>query len=215
MTDAALTTSSGKKQRRNSRDALMQAASEILIQRNTIDISLSDIAEHSGLNSALIKYHFGNKNGLLLALVERDAGPSMEKLKALSEQDTPPKDKLRMHIAGVIHTYAKCPYLNRLVHTLMENGNDEIAEELVDFFVKPILNAQQRIVEQGVELGIFKPVEPMMFYYLLIGACDYIFYARHSRRFMSGQPELTQATRDQYINFVTDSAIKILAVDDK
>lgn len=213
MTDPALTTTSGKKQRRNSRAALMQAASEILIQRNTIDISLSDIAEHSGLNSALIKYHFGNKNGLLLALVERDAAPSMEKLKALSQQDIPPRDKLRMHIAGIIKTYAKCPYLNRLVHTLMENGNDDIAAKLVDFFVKPIIEAQQHIVKQGVELGQFKPVEPMMFYYLLVGACDYIFYARHSRRLLSGQTELSPALRDQYIDFVTDSAIKVLSVD--
>lgn len=215
MTDAELSPTASKKQRRNSRAALMQAASEILIQRNTIDISLSDIAEHSGLNSALIKYHFGNKNGLLMALVERDAAPSMDKLKELSEQNLPPQDKLRMHITGVIHTYAKCPYLNRLVHTLMEDASDEIAEKLVNFFVKPIINAQQHIVKQGVELGVFKPVEPMMFYYLLIGACDYIFYARHSRRFMSGQPELTQTMLDQYIDFVTDSAIKILAVDDK
>ena len=45
--------------------------------RHSIDVSLSEIAAHSGLNSALVKYYFGNKNGLLLALVEREAAAAL------------------------------------------------------------------------------------------------------------------------------------------
>ncbi len=45
---------------------LLVAAGDLMIERNSTDISLSDIAEKSGVNSALVKYHFGNKDGLLL-----------------------------------------------------------------------------------------------------------------------------------------------------
>ena len=48
-------------------DKLLLAASMLMIERNSIDVSLSDIAQKSGVNSALVKYHFGNKDGLLLA----------------------------------------------------------------------------------------------------------------------------------------------------
>ena len=83
-----------RKRRSNAKDQLLQATSDILSQRSGIDVSLSEIAEKSGLNSALIKYHFGNKDGLLLALVERDAAPSMDLLNKLVAMDVGPAKKL-------------------------------------------------------------------------------------------------------------------------
>ena len=66
------------------------AASELMIERASIEVSLSDIAQKSGVNAALVKYHFGNKDGLLLSLLERDAaGPiqtlSLPKARRLPE----------------------------------------------------------------------------------------------------------------------------------
>ena len=54
-------------------EKLLVAASELMIERASIEVSLSDIAQKSGVNAALVKYHFGNKDGLLLALLARDA----------------------------------------------------------------------------------------------------------------------------------------------
>ena len=51
--------------------------------RHSIDVSLSEIAGHSGLNSALVKYYFGNKDGLLLALVEREAVAALQGFEEL------------------------------------------------------------------------------------------------------------------------------------
>ncbi len=48
---------------------LLKAAGELMTERNSIDISLSELAKKSGINAALVKYHFGNKDGLLLALL--------------------------------------------------------------------------------------------------------------------------------------------------
>ena len=39
---------------------------------DTVDVSLSELSKQSGLNSALVKYYFGNKAGLLKALLDRD-----------------------------------------------------------------------------------------------------------------------------------------------
>ena len=58
-------------------EKLLVAASELMIERSSIEVSLSDIAQKSGVNAALVKYHFGNKDGLLLALLARDAATEM------------------------------------------------------------------------------------------------------------------------------------------
>src|SRR5690606_26478241 len=101
--------SASDRPRGRSRELLLEAASRLLSQRNSIDVSLSEIAQESGLNSALISYHFGNKEGLLLALVRRDAETAMRQLDQLLAMDISPEQKIRLHIRGVISTYAKYP----------------------------------------------------------------------------------------------------------
>src|ERR1043166_7075746 len=90
-------------------DRLLVAASELMIERNSIDVSLSDIAQKSGINAALVKYHFGNKDGLLLALLARDSQSEIENLDYLMRQPISPTEKLRLHIAGIIKAYHRFP----------------------------------------------------------------------------------------------------------
>ena len=47
------------------RDQLIEAASQIMREGDTIDLSLSELSLRAGLNSALVKYYFGNKVGNL------------------------------------------------------------------------------------------------------------------------------------------------------
>ena len=65
------------------RDQLIEAASQIMREGDTIDLSLSELSLRAGLNSALVKYYFGNKNGLMLALLDRDMGNIVFSLGAL------------------------------------------------------------------------------------------------------------------------------------
>jgi AcrR family transcriptional regulator len=76
-------------------DRLIVAASELMIERSSIEISLSDIGHKSGVNAALVKYHFGNKDGLLLALLARDAATEMAQLEYLLAQPITPTAKLK------------------------------------------------------------------------------------------------------------------------
>src|SRR5215210_8032198 len=95
-------------------EKLLVAASELMIERSSIEVSLSDIAQKSGINAALVKYHFGNKDGLLMALLARDSQSEIENLAYLLRQPISPTEKLKLHIAGVIKAYHRFPYLNRL-----------------------------------------------------------------------------------------------------
>src|SRR6186997_654713 len=93
-------------------EKLLVAASELMIARKSIEVSLSDIAQKSGVNSALVKYHFGNKDGLLLALLARDAATEMTNLDYLMAQPISPTAKMKLHVAGIIKAYYQFPYMN-------------------------------------------------------------------------------------------------------
>jgi len=180
-------------------EKLLVAASELMISRSSIEISLSDIAQKSGANAALVKYHFGNKDGLLLALLARDAATEVTNLEFLLAQPIPPTAKLKLHINGIIRAYYRFPYMNRLIHYLLHESSAGAADEVSKFFVAPLLDFHRRLLEEGVAQGEFRAVDPVLFYTSLIGACDHLFFGRHAMSRAIGVGPVTDDVCRQYI----------------
>lgn len=180
-------------------EKLLDAASELMIARSSIEISLSDIAQKSGANAALVKYHFGNKDGLLLALLARDAATEVANLEYLLAQPISPTAKLKLHISGIIRAYHRFPYMNRLIHYLLHESSAEAADEVSKFFVAPLLDFHRRLIEEGVAQGEFRAVDPVLFYTSLIGACDHLFFGRHAMSRATGVGPVTDEVCREYI----------------
>lgn len=188
---------------RNSADVLLDAASALMTERNSVNITFNDIAARSGLNSALIHYRFRGKTGLFRALLERDAGSTFPDLERLVATDMSAVDKLRHHIHGVIKVYYRHPYMNRLIGALAVETDSETARFISERFTRPLAAAQAAILEQGVREGSFRRVDPMLFYFSLIGACDHLFYARHSLKWAFGVADIDDTLRKRYAEHVT------------
>ena len=180
-------------------EKLLDAASELMIERSSIEVSSSDIAQKSGANAALVKYHFGNKDGLLLALLARDAATEMSNLEYLLAQPITPTEKLKLHIAGVIRAYHRFPYMNRLIHFLLHESSQEAADEVSKFFVAPLLDFHRRLLAQGIKAGEFRDIDPVLFYTSLIGACDHLFFGRHAMSRAAGIGPVTDDVCRDYI----------------
>lgn len=180
-------------------EKLLAAASELMIERSSIEISLSDIAQKSGANAALVKYHFGNKDGLLLALLARDAATEMSNLEYLLAQQITSTAKLKLHIAGIIRAYHRFPYMNRLIHYLLHESVGSSADEVSKFFVAPLLDFHRRLLAEGVSRGEFRQTDPVLFYTSLIGACDHLFFGRHAMSRATGVGPVTDDVCRQYI----------------
>ena len=180
-------------------EKLLVAASELMIERSSIEISLSDIAQKSGANAALVKYHFGNKDGLLLALLARDAATEMSNLEYLLAQPINSTAKLKLHIAGIIRAYHRFPYMNRLIHYLLHETSASSADEVSKFFVAPLLDFHRRLLAEGVSRGEFRQTDPVLFYTSLIGACDHLFFGRHAMSRAVGVGPVTEEVCREYI----------------
>jgi len=180
-------------------EKLLVAASELMIERSSIDVSLSDIAQKSGVNAALVKYHFGNKDGLLLALLARDAAHEVANLEYLLAQPITPTEKLKLHIGGIIRAYHRFPYMNRLIHYLLHETSAEAAAEVSQFFVAPLLGFHRRLLAEGIKAGEFRKIDPVLFYTSLIGACDHLFFGRQTMSRASGVGPVTDAVCRDYI----------------
>lgn len=180
------------------RDHLLEAASQIMREGDTIDLSLSELSLRAGLNSALVKYYFGNKNGLLLALLERDMSAIVHGLEALVAKEMDPEEKLRLHIGKVIDTYYAFPYLNRLLMRMVRDSAPAEAARIAELFLKPIAADYDALIEQGVKAGKFRDVDPQLFYFTVTGSADRFFTARQVLKHCYNDSDFGEDMRDRY-----------------
>jgi AcrR family transcriptional regulator len=189
----------------DSRALLLETASAIMREGDIVDVSLADLSQRSGLNSALVKYHFGNKAGLLTALLDRDWRAIVESVDALVARDGwSAEAKLRRHISKVIDTFYAVPYLNHLTMRLVRDSGEAEARRIAESYLTPLYRAYEQLIGQGVASGAFRPVDPQLFYFTLTGAVDRFFSARLVLRHCFGQDTLTEELRDRYREHTID-----------
>jgi AcrR family transcriptional regulator len=194
------------------RDQLIEAASQIMREGDTIDLSLSELSLRAGLNSALVKYYFGNKNGLMLALLDRDMGNIVFSLGALLAKDMPPEDKLRIHIGAVIDTYFAFPYLNRLLMRMVRDSAPVEAARIADLYLKPISKVYDALIAEGVKAGKFRKLDPQFFYFTVTGAADRFYSSRLVLRHCYNQDDFNENMRDAYREHSIDLIMRGLLV---
>jgi AcrR family transcriptional regulator len=165
-------------QRENSRAALLDAASALMREQDTIEIGIVEIAARAGVNHAMIRYFFGSKEGLLFALIDRDIERRIHQLDRLFRLEVTPTERMRIHLSGILDTYYEIPYLNRLLQAMVRDASPERIRHIADELLIPVASAQARIIEQGVAAGEFRPVDPKLFYFNTIGAADGLYSNR-------------------------------------
>ncbi len=189
------------------REQLLATASRLMREGDTVDISLSELAQASGLNSALVKYYFGNKAGLLTALLERDFASIIRAVETLLGKEADPETKLRLHMSAVVNTFFKTPYIHRLLMKLVRESAPEEGQRLADAYLKPLMDAYEVLIGEGVAAGVFRPVDPQFFYFTVIGAADRFFTARYVLRYCTDTDVLDEALRDQYRAHLNDFVV--------
>lgn len=193
------------------RDRLIDATGELMANRGSVDVTFADIAKATELNPALISYYFGNKAGLMMALLRRVLGESLTNLEDLAREDVPPEEKLRVHIHGLISTYFRYPYINPLIHQLVIDEPQTFGPMIAEEFSRRAAGIQKHILDEGVAAGRFRDVDPLNFYFHIVGACDQFFHGRYQMRHIFGIANIDERRELDYADYLADSLVRGLA----
>jgi AcrR family transcriptional regulator len=181
------------------RTAFMMAVRELLSEHNGSRFSLAEVAARAGRNIALVSYYFGGKEQMLIAVLKDDEDAFMVPLRALVASDLPADHKLERHLSAWVDMLAKRPYLNVLIHELLRRSGPEIGEDIANRFVRPTIELQAQILAQGEREGLFRKLDPFVFYLNVMGGIDMLFSARSTIEFGFGRRMNDAATRASFV----------------
>ena len=192
----------------SAREQLLMAAARLMTERHTTEISLNEIAAESGFTPAMVRYYFGHRAGMRMAMLRYALGPSIAQLDELLTMKLTPAGKLRAHIHGVVNTHFRHPYVNRLVHQILADDGDEYGRMIADEITSPIIRCQAAILKEGRESGEFRAIDPIFFYYHVIGACDHLFYGRYSMKHSFGIETISEDMKRAYIDHLCTTILR-------
>lgn len=111
------------------RQALMDAGSTCFTEKSYRSVTIRELADAANTSSAMIRYYFGNKEGLLAAMIERVAQQSIKTLpQKVQQADTSLPAILELLVSNLVNTHYANPWLARLLVDEVLSGNLALRE---------------------------------------------------------------------------------------
>jgi len=194
------------------REALIDAATELFAERGFDGAKIDAIASRAGVNRAMVSYHFSGKKGLYAAIFERDIAEIRQEFEGIDAAVVPADEKLRRFVAAFGGHHIRRPYWSAMMLREVLSGGRHIEPKFLETLAR-IFALVQKIVEQGVREGTFRPVDPLFTHHTVAGCIVFFFAARPFRERMIAEGRVNVPTPDpaQFIAHVQELLTRGLA----
>ena len=163
----------GKSKKEALRRNVLEAAARLFAQRGFGGTNLQDIAELLGISRPALYYYFKSKEDILTSLVEEVTVFSGHQATELaSKTDFNPSETLRQMVFNHAKWLLEHPVEFRVVERT-ENDLPAATRRTHDKAKRALLDNFTRTVERGIELGHFRPVDPTVTAFSIIGMCSW------------------------------------------
>ena len=189
----------------DAKEKLLAAATRLFAEKGFASVSIRQLAEAAGVNSAMISYYYGGKEGLYEAVLATQYERLLEKFEAIADLKAPVEEKIRQYaeVIRLNHT-AEQPLMARLIQGELTSPT-ACMEKVVRNYTSRIARIVSGIVQQGVEAGEFRQDIPPIFATLaLAGMLNFYFILREATRaivpiFSVGDAEFVEAALKIYL----------------
>jgi len=110
---------------------LLASAEALLAEKSYANITIRELAQHSGVNSAMVSYYFTNKEGLFVALLDEMSSKHFIVMHAITQS----VDPIKTFIETILAMLTKNNGLARLIHHEFSTGNSTSKSTLSDIFI--------------------------------------------------------------------------------
>ncbi|MHC4823722.1 MAG: TetR/AcrR family transcriptional regulator [Planctomycetota bacterium] len=199
----------------DTKERILQAAKELFAEKGFPGTSMREITSRAEVNLAAINYHFGSKEGLLLALVRRCLEPiNKERLESLQRAEAraeasgttvPLREVIQAFLEPAVRQFTETepdmPCILARMHHEPHSGLEDALAEILEPVIQRFVAAVQTALPDR------KPAEIILRGHFMIGALLHLLDT--SRTFLSSISEGmvdvddTEFMLEQLVNFCT------------
>jgi TetR/AcrR family transcriptional regulator len=191
------------------RAAILDAAMREFALEGVAGARTEEIARAAGVNKALLYYYFKDKEALFGAVMDQVFSALTASIDAALESGLPPRQRFLAYLEAHFDFVASSPMRPKLFHREMmrsgRNGSPHL-KRIVEKFFRPTFSKLAELIEEGVEAGDFRPVDPAHFIPSVIGVIVFYFSTPVPKMITGRDPYSRQSIaerRSAVIDFVS------------
>ncbi len=189
----------------DTRTRLLQAALILFAEKGLDGTGIREIAAKAKANSAMVQYHFGGKEKLWRAAVDRVFGELSALLDGIAPDRLAAPAEMAALIRAGVRFLAANPYLLRLMNDECKRDSPRM-RWLVERHGRRLYDATTALFTHGARRGFLVDLPAPHAYFILVGAAGMIFsQAPECRRLAGADP----TTSDALIDAHADALIRL------
>lgn len=154
--------------------AILEAAAAVFAEKGLGGARVDEIARAAGVNKATLYYKIGDKDALYDAVLTMGIQRTADEIAALVAGGTTPREKLERFIQAFADSIGQMRFAAPLMMREVASGGSHLPDEALAH-MGGIVELLGHILREGVEAGLFRPVNPFITHMLIIGSL--MFYS--------------------------------------
>lgn len=150
------------------RDLVFKAGAEQFARFGLDGVGVDEIARAAGVNKAMLYYHFKNKLDLYREIVRDMLRAVSTAAAAIAESADAPATKIERFIETLATMREARPWFPPLMMREMSAGAPHLDPDTL-LLMRSVFLSFGRILEQGVAIGAFRKVHPVLAYVTILG----------------------------------------------
>lgn len=162
----------------DSRQKILNAAFEAFMEKGYSNTSMDDIVKRSGLSKGTLYWHFKNKQELFIAIIRFAFQPFDDLLANLVEQDQPAATRIQELFLQAVAFISDKRFMSLVVDAFFQSSQNAEAQQVLYDIYKQYIEHVEQIIQQGIDNGEFRDVDPHTIAVALMAGGDGIaFYS--------------------------------------
>jgi AcrR family transcriptional regulator len=146
---------------RDTREHILSTAAQLFCERGFANVSIRDICEQAGITPPTIYHYFGNKDQLFENVIQKTLSLRgfSETLIASVEAESEPSERLCAFIRHYLKAFPR-DFFNPGMFLQRSTQIYGTSVERVSSELQAIEQLGKRIIKQGIDAAVFRPVDP-------------------------------------------------------
>jgi AcrR family transcriptional regulator len=189
----------------DAKEKLLAAATRLFAEKGFAGVSIRQLAETAGVNSAMISYYYSGKEGLYEAVLTTQYERLLAKFEVIDALEASVEEKIRQYaeVIRLNHT-ADQPLMARLIQGELTSPT-ACMEKVVRNYTSRIARLVSGILQEGINSGeLRQDISPIFATLALAGMLNFYFILREATRsivpiFSVGDEEFVDAALKIYL----------------